>query len=395
MEYRFSKKMNSLKPSAIREILKSTADPEIISFAAGNPSVQAFPVDKIREISKEILESDPVAALQYGVTEGYPPLLRLIKKRLSVKLNTDYTDDETIVVSGAQQALDLAGKVLLNEGDAMLCENPSFIGALNSFKANGASLAGIELENDGVNLEKLENAIKQNKNVKAFYVIPNFQNPSGITTSLEKRKAIYDICSQNSVIVLEDDPYGELRFHGEDIPAIKSFDNKGAVIYCGSFSKVLAPGIRVGHVTANREIINRMVVAKQSADVHTNMWAQLVCYKFMTECDFDAHLANLRKIYKDKCNLMISEIDKNFSRDFIHTNPEGGLFIWCTAPARADIMEFCRRAVEKKVAVVPGSAFLPYADKESTTSFRLNFSTPTDDEIIKGIRLLGEVTNSI
>ncbi len=395
MSYKFSNKIDRLKPSAIREILKATADPNVISFAAGNPSGEAFPVRAIQSISEQLLKSDPILALQYGISEGYTPLRKLLKERLSGPLNTDYSCDDILIVSGAQQALDLASKVFTNEGDIILCENPSFIGALNSFKANGAELVGVELESDGVNIEKLERAVAENKNVKAFYVIPNFQNPSGITTSLEKRRAIYDICAKNGVIIIEDNPYGDLRFSGSDLPPIKSFDKDGIVVYCGSFSKVLSPGIRVGHITAAKDIISRLIVAKQSADVHTNMWAQLVCYKFLTEYDFDAHLDKLRAIYKSKCELMLKKINECFNPDFVHTVPEGGLFIWCTSPEGTDIIDFCAKAVEKNVAVVPGTAFLPYENRETTRSFRMNFSTPSDSEIIKGVELLGEVTKSI
>ena len=395
MDYKFSNKINRLKPSAIREILKATADPNVISFAAGNPSEEAFPINAVQTISEQVLKEDPILALQYGISEGYAPLREILKNMLSKPLCTDYSNDDILIVSGAQQALDLAGKVFTNEGDVILCENPSFVGALNSFKANGAELAGVELESDGVNIEKLEKVISENKNVKAFYIIPNFQNPSGITTSLEKRKAVYDICAKNNIIIIEDNPYGDLRFSGDDVPPIKSFDKDGIVVYCGSFSKVLSPGIRVGHITAAKEIINRLVVAKQSSDVHTSMWPQLICYNFLAKYDFDEHLKKLRSIYRHKCELMLNKIDECFNPDFVHTVPEGGLFIWCTAPNNVDIMEFCQKTVQKNVAVVPGTAFLPYEDRETTHSFRLNFSTPSDSEIVKGIKLLGEVTKTI
>lgn len=395
MNYNFSEKVSNLQASAIREILKFTSDPEVISFAAGNPAPEAFPVDDIKRISNEILNKNPILALQYSLTEGYTPLRNVLKERMLKEGNFNSDKDELIITSGAQQSNEICAKVLCDEGDTIICEAPSFIGSLNAFKSYNVNLVGIELEEDGINLEKLEEAIKTNQNTKLIYLIPNFQNPTGRTMSLEKRQLVYELAEKYDIFILEDNPYGDIRFAGEHIQSIKSMDTDGRVIYSGTFSKVLAPGIRVGYCSAPKEIISKIVVCKQVSDVHTNIWAQVLAERFLSTCDMESHLRQIRKIYKHKCELMLSEIKKNFSDKIKYTVPEGGLFIWCTLPEGYDMMSFCKRAVEEyKVAVVPGTAFT-VNETDKTTSFRLNFSTPTDDEIIKGCELIGKLSKEM
>ena len=291
--------------------------------------------------------------------------------------------------------MELSCKVLCNEGDTLICEAPSFIGSLNAFKSYKVNLVGVELEDDGINLEKLEDVLKANSNIKVLYLIPNFQNPTGNTMSLEKRKAVYELAKKYNFIIIEDNPYGDLRFAGEDIPTIKSLDTDGRVIYVGSFSKILAPGLRVGYVSAPKEIIQKMVVCKQVSDVHTNIWAQVICERFMTTCDLNSHFEKLRDVYKRKCELMLGEMDKHFSKKIKYTKPQGGLFIWATLPEGSDMLGFCKKAVEEyKIAVVPGSAFM-ISESDKTNSFRLNFSTPTDDKIVKGCEILGRMTREL
>ena len=395
MNYAFSNKVTGLQASAIREILKFTSDPEVISFAAGNPAPEAFPIDDIKQISEELLKENPILALQYSITEGYTPLRDAVKERMLKEGNFNPEIDEIIITSGAQQANELSCKVMLNEGDTLICEAPSFIGSLNSFKSYNVNLVGVELEDDGINIEKLEEAIKANKNIKILYLIPNFQNPTGKTMSLEKRKKALELAKKYNFLILEDNPYGDLRFNGEDIPTIKSMDTDGYVIYSGSFSKVLAPGLRIGYVCAPREIIQKIVVCKQVSDVHSNIWAQAVAHKFITTRDFDKHIKGLKEIYKKKCTLMLTEIKKNFSSKISYTMPDGGLFIWCTLPEGSDMMGFCSKAVQEyKIAVVPGSAFM-INEKDKTYSFRINFSTPTDEQIIKGCEILGKLSKDM
>lgn len=394
MTYEFSEKVSHLQASAIREILKFTVDPEVISFAAGNPAPEAFPVKKLNKISAEIFNDNPIGALQYSVTEGYTPLRDLLKKELEKKGEFDPDRDDLIITSGAQQANELACKVLCDPGDILCCEAPSFIGSLNAFKSYNVDLKGITLEEDGVNIEELEKTFASGK-VKVFYIIPNFQNPTGRTTSLEKRKSIYSLAKEYGVMILEDNPYGDLRFDGQAVPSLKSMDNDGIVMYSRTFSKILAPGIRVGYIAAPKEIINKIVVCKQVSDVHTNIWAQMLAYNFMVQNDMNEHIAGLQKIYKHKCALMIEQIEKNFSSKLKFTRPEGGLFIWCTLPDGCDMNAFCKRAVsEFKVAVVPGNAFM-INESDKTTSFRMNFSTPTDEQIIKGCEMMGKLSKEM
>lgn len=391
MSYKFSEKMDHLKPSVIREILKYSSDPAVIPFSAGNPAPEAFPVEKIQAISANILAKEPIAALQYSITEGYPKLIEAVTNDLKNRLHIGADTDRVIITSGAQQGIDLTVKSFCSKGDVIICESPSFVGSLNAFKASEATLVGVPMDEDGMNMEQLEDALKANPTAKLIYTIPNFQNPSGITMSMEKRRKMYQLAKQYGVCIIEDNPYGDLRFAGEDVPAIKTLDEDGIVIYCGSFSKVLSPGLRVGFVCANADIIQKITVLKQTNDVHTNILAQMVAYHFMTECDFVGHLENLRKIYKHKAELMLSEMDKHFSKNVTWTIPQGGLFLWCTLPEDQDMLAFCQDAVKNhKVAVVPGNAFMT-SDDVPTTSFRMNYSTPTDEQIIAGVKILGDL----
>ena len=395
MDYKFSDKVSKLQASAIREILKFTSDPEVISFAAGNPAPEAFPKEKIAEISAELLENDPILALQYSVTEGYSPLRDFLKDWLGSKHCFHPEFDELIVTSGGQQANELSCKVLLNEGDTLLCESPSFIGSLNAFRSYNVNIVGVDMDDDGINLEKLENALKTEKNVRVLYLIPNFQNPTGRTMSLEKRKAVYELACKYDFIILEDDPYGELRFAGEFLPSIKSLDTEGRVIYSSTFSKLISPGFRTGFVSAPEPIIRKIIVCKQVSDVHSNIWAQVVSHRFMTAIDRDEHFKKLRGIYKNKCELMCGCIDSGFSKKITYIKPEGGLFIWCTLPEGCDMNSFCKRAVsEYKIAVVPGNSF-SIDENEVSRSFRLNYSTPTNEQIKKGMDILSKMTKEL
>lgn len=395
MDYIFSDKVSSLQPSVIREILKFTSDPEVISLAAGNPAPEAFPVKEIAGITAKLLAENPINALQYSVTEGYTPLRNRLKERMKKAACFDENSDELIITSGAQQANELACKVLLNEGDTLFCEAPSFIGSLNAFKSYNVNLVGIPMEEDGMKLDALEEALKTANKPKLIYIIPNFQNPTGLCTSLEKRKTIYELAKKYGVMILEDNPYGDIRFAGENIPSIKTMDKDGIVIYSRTFSKTLAPGLRVGYVSAPKPVIQKMVVCKQVSDVHTNIMAQMICDEYLKKYDMDAHLEEIRAVYRHKCGLMIDEIDKNFSRKITVTKPEGGLFIWATLPEGSDMMGFCNTAVQKyKVAVVPGTAFLIH-ETDKTSSFRLNFSTPTDEQLIKGCEILGKLSKEM
>lgn len=389
MEYVFSDKVSGMKPSAIREIFKSLTDKSIISFAAGNPSPLSFPVEKMRVISDDIFKNNAAFALQYGITEGYPKLREQIALRLKERFAVGSENDETIITTGGQQGIDLTAKVLCNEGDTVICENPSFIGALNAFRSYNANLVGVDLEPDGMNIEALENALKTHTNTKLIYVIPTFQNPAGITTSFEKRKAILALAEKYNVIVLEDNPYGELRFAGEDVPTIKSLDKNGRVVYCSSFSKILSAGMRIGFLCGPKEIIQKVVVVKQVNDVHTNLFFQILASEFIERFGLDDHIKGIRTLYRAKCDLMLSELDKHVAGKAIFTRPEGGLFIWLTVKG-GDGDEIAKKAIANKVAVVTGSSFNPIQGGHSD-SVRLNYSTPSDEEIVEGVKRLAGV----
>lgn len=394
MEYRISEKMQALKPSAIREIFKALTDPSIISLAAGNPSPESFPVEDLARISAEIFSDSSTAALQYSVTEGYPPLREDVKARLASRFGIGRDFDMTIITSGGQQGIELLCKTMCDEGDTVIVEEPSFIGALNAFRSNGAKLVGIPMEDDGIDIGKLEDAMKNNPRAKILYLIPTFQNPSGTCMSLEKRKKVYDLAKKYNIIILEDNPYGELRFAGEEIPTIKSFDEDGYVVYSGSYSKVLSAGMRIGFICGPEAIVQKMVVAKQVEDVHTNIFFQMLCHRYIAECDMDKHVADIRKLYKHKCDLMLSELDKKMPKCVRYTRPEGGLFLWCTLPDNISQPDFVKAAMAKKVAVVPGQTFNSDPNSPSQ-SFRLNYSTPSDEQIVEGIDRLAETVNSM
>ncbi len=394
MEYKFSERVLTLKPSAIREIFKYAADSTYISLSAGNPAPEAFPVKPLAEISAKLMAENPILALQYSTTEGYTPLRDHLRAYMREKHNTGRDFDDILITSGAQQIMDLFTKSILNEGETVLTEAPSFIGTLNDFRSYRAKLVGIPMDTDGMNMEALEKALRTEKNVKFIYTIPNFQNPSGITMSLEKRKKLYDLAKQYGVMILEDNPYGDLRYAGEALPTIKSFDEEGIVLYAGSFSKVISPGMRVGYAIGPKPVLAKMTVCKQGQDVHTNIWSQVLCHRFMTEYDYEAHLDGLRALYTKKRAFLLDLMEKNLAPHITWDPFDGGLFAWCHLPAGVDMQAFVQKALEKKVCVVPGTAFLT-DENEPCDAFRINFSTPTDEQLQKGIELLGEAVREM
>lgn len=394
MEYKFSERVLTLKPSAIREIFKYAADLTYISLSAGNPAPEAFPVKPLAEISAKLMAENPILALQYSTTEGYTPLRDHLRAYMREKHNTGRDFDDILITSGAQQIMDLFTKSILNEGETVLTEAPSFIGTLNDFRSYRAKLVGIPMDTDGMNMEALEKALRTEKNVKFIYTIPNFQNPSGITMSLEKRKKLYDLAKQYGVMILEDNPYGDLRYAGEALPTIKSFDEEGIVLYAGSFSKVISPGMRVGYAIGPKPVLAKMTVCKQGQDVHTNIWSQVLCHRFMTEYDYEAHLDGLRALYTKKRAFLLDLMEKNLAPHITWDPFDGGLFAWCHLPAGVDMQAFVQKALEKKVCVVPGTAFLT-DENEPCDAFRINFSTPTDEQLQKGIELLGEAVREM
>ena len=387
MDIRFSENTEPLRPSAIREIFKSLTDPSVISFAAGNPSPLCFPSEQFRQFCGEILESDPAAALQYGITEGYTPLRQALLKRCRTRFGIGGDGDSVIVTTGGQQGIDLTAKVLCNRGDTVICEEPTFIGALNAFRAHGCKTAGVPMRGASIDPDELEAVIKRAERPKLIYLIPTFQNPTGRTMPEDVRAACLRIAEKYGLLILEDNPYGELRFSGEDVPTIKSMDKDGRVIYCSSFSKILSPGIRVGYVICRDDVASKIAVCKQVNDVHTNQLMQMVCHRFMTDFDLDAHIKRITRVYREKAALMIGALDESCGGVIEYTRPEGGLFIWAWLPALTDHDGFVKALAAKKLAVVPGSTFSCTAGAPSA-GFRLNYSMPADDMIIKGVEIL-------
>lgn len=390
LNFKFSERISTLQPSAIREILKVTQDPTVISFAAGNPAPESFPAAEMASIAAEIFANNAASALQYGVTEGYGPLKEVTAKRMKEKYNVGRTFDDIIITSGGQQAIEMLTKALVNEGDVILCEMPSFIGALNAFRSYNAKLIGIPMDHDGMDMEVLERTLQTTQNVKFIYTIPTFQNPSGHVMSLERRKKLLELAQKYNVLILEDSPYFELRFAGEYVPPIKSMDETGCVLFSGSYSKVLAPGIRIGFAIAPKELISKLTVAKQVSDVHTNLFFQMIAAEYLKRYDLDAHIAKICDLYRTRAELMCNRIDEKFGGKVQYVRPTGGLFLWCSLPEGYDSMDFCRKTGEKKVVAVPGSSF-SIDEREVTPSFRMNYSLPSEEQICKGIDLMAEV----
>ncbi len=388
---KFSDRVKHLEGSAIREMFKLMAKPGIISFAGGSPDSSLFPAKELADIAQEILSTKGPLALQYGITEGYQPLRDWVTDRLS-KQGIVGESDDTIIISGGQQGIDLAAKSLINEGDAVICENPSFIGGLNSFRSYNAELIGVDVKNDGIDTEQLEEVLKAHQNVKVLYTIPTFQNPSGITMSVEKRKKLLELAEKYDFIIFEDNPYGELRFSGEPVPTIKSLDKSGRVVYFGSFSKILSPGMRIGHATADSDLINRMVICKQVQDVHTPVLTQMICHEYVIRYSIDEHIKESCRFYGEKCEYMMRLMDELFPKCVEHTRPQGGIFLFCTMPEGVDSKELLKAAIDKNVAFVPGATTM-VDEHKIYSSFRLNYSMASFEQIEQGIKVLAEVLN--
>lgn len=392
MVFEYSNKVKGMKPSIIREILKQMNDPELISFAGGNPAADSFPIEAIRHFSAELLQNEPVAALQYSISEGHPAMRAAARDFANRQWLVVSERDEIIITSGSQQIIEFMAKLLCNEGDTVAVEEPAFLGGYNAISSFGAQLVGVDVEPDGVNLAALEAVFAANPKPKFFYCIPNFQNPTGYCTSLEKRKAIYKLAVQYGVPVLEDDPYGALRIAGQALPPIKHFDTEGAVVYAGSFSKIFCPGLRLAFCAADPGLIGKMTVAKQVSDVHTNIFAQRICERVLTQTDMDAHIQRLQNIYRDKAEYMMAQIDEKLTGRIQYIKPQGGMFVWATLPEGVSASEFTSRCLAKKLAVVPGAAFYASESKAAAcNSVRLNFSTPTKPQIEQGVAIMSRV----
>lgn len=386
---RFSKRMDNVKASAIREILKLTQRPNIISFAGGLPAPELFPVKEIKEITNRVLDTAGEKALQYSATDGFDPLREGIVQLLKEKNIQNIKRDNVLITNGSQQGLSFSGKIFLDPGDIVLVESPSYLGAINAFRASGCEFVEVETDDQGMIMSDLEEAIQSNDRARMIYVIPDFQNPTGKTWSLERREKLIALANKYNLPVVEDNPYGELRFDGEAIPPIKSLDTENRVIYLGTFSKTFCPGLRIGWVLADEEILNKYILLKQGADLHTSSLAQRQIALFLEEYDFKGHIESLKKVYKERRDLMMSSIKKYFPDVVEYTYPEGGLFTWVILPEGIDTDQMMVKAVEKGVAYVPGGSFFPNGGHKNT--MRINYSNMPNDKIVEGIKILGKV----
>lgn len=388
MNLNYAKRMDNIKASEIRELLKLTQQPQIISFARGLPAPESFPIEELTRIGRMVLEDTGVQALQYGSTEGYPPLREAISKRMA-KTKVDVKADDILVTSGSQQGLDFAAKIFINPGDIIVCESPTYLGAINAFKAYEPEFIEIDTDKDGMIMEDLEKALKDNDKVKFIYVIPDFQNPSGKTWSIERRKKLVELANKYDVAILEDNPYGELRFEGEILSAIKYYDEEGRVIFLGTFSKILCPGLRLGWVAASPEILNKFIMVKQGADLQSSTISQMEVARFIEEYDLDEHIEKIIDLYRERRDLMMKTIEEEFPKEATYTYPEGGLFTWVVLPEYMNARELAVKALEQNVAYVPGGSFYPNGGNENT--FRLNYSNMDNERIVEGIKRLGKV----
>lgn len=391
MKTKFASRMKSVPRSFIREILKVTTDPEIISFAGGLPNLQMIPVRELEAAADKVFESDGTRALQYSTTEGYYHLREWICKRYLEKKGIKASPDDILITTGSQQALDLLSKVLIDKDDRVVIEKPGYLGAIQAMSVFQPKFNAVEVDETGVDTDKLEKVFKAKK-PKLFYAVPNFQNPSGITYSDAVRKKTAVLCKKYSVLFVEDDPYGELRFEGNDMPAVKNYLGKDGVMF-GSFSKIVAPGLRLGWVFAPKDIMERIVTVKQAADLHTNFLAQRITYQYLLDNSIDAHIEKLRKVYGVHAKAMLSAIEKYFPQEVAYTRPQGGMFIWATLPKGLSAMDMIKPALKDKVAFVPGDPF--YTDVKGANTMRLNYSNAAPDVITEGIKRLGNTIKKL
>ena len=387
----FADRMATTHRSFIREILKVTQDSNVISFAGGLPNPRLFPVKELADACLKVLQEDGENVLQYSTTEGYLPLREYIAERYFVKKGLQVSPDEILITNGSQQGLDLIGKVFLNKGDRIVIERPGYLGAIQAFGIYEPEFMPIPLLEDGIDIDLLEKALEANQ-TKLFHTVINFQNPSGVTYSRRKREQLANIINAHNTVLVEDNHYGELRFIGEDLPSMKSY-LPDATIVLGSFSKVVTPGLRLGWICAGPDVMEMIVVAKQSSDLHSNYLSQRAVYRYLMDHDLDEHILNIREVYKRQRDSMVSMIEKHFPEEIKCTKPEGGMFLWATLPEKLSSLHLFKLATEKKVAFVPGRAF--YVDGGGDNTLRLNFSNSDREKIEEGIKRLAKVMKRV
>lgn len=387
MPSRYAPRMGTIPKSFVREILKVTQDPEVISFAGGLPNPRFFPTQGIAQAAAEALTGTNGSALQYGTTEGYAPLREYIAQRYRTTEGFDVSADEILITNGSQQALDLIGKVFIDRQDPIAIERPAYLGAIQAFSVYEPQYHPVPLMDDGVDIDRLADVLRAHR-VKFFHTVINFQNPSGISYSAEKRHALAKLAKEHDIFVIEDDPYRELRFEGTAAPSMRHQLGDKAILL-GSFSKIVAPGLRLGWVCAPHETMANLVVAKQASDLHSNSFCQRMLHRFLMSHDIDEHIALIRAGYKRQKDIMLAALEAHFPPEASFTRPEGGMFIWATLPEQLSALELFEHALREKVAFVPGTSF--FVDGGGAHNMRLNFSNADETRIEEGIARLGNI----
>ncbi len=385
---KLAKRMDYLRASEIRELLKLTQRPEVISFAGGLPAAELFPTHEMAEVTRLVMEREGSSALQYSTTEGDPDLRHKIATRMNARLGTRVEADDILITSGSQQGLEFSGKVLIDEGDVVLCESPTYLGALNAFRAYSPRFVPVETDDDGMVPEAVARALREHPGAKFIYVIPDFQNPSGRTWSLARRQALLELAAAHEVAVLEDGPYSELRFEGEPLPALKALDEHDLVIYLGTFSKIFCPGLRTAWLAAPKSLRSKYVLVKQGADLHTGTLVQRQVATYLDHYDLDANIVRLCALYRERRDAMVRCLEQELPPTVTFTRPAGGLFLWATFPATVNARELLEVCVRANVAFVPGGAFFCEPGHENTA--RLNFSYCGPERIEEGCRRFGK-----
>ena len=389
MNYPFARRMNKIPRSFVREILKVTDDDDIISFAGGLPNPQSFPVEAIKDATSRVLTEDGDKVLQYSTTEGYRPLREFIAQRYR-RQSMEVEVEDILITNGSQQCLDLVGKVFLDQGDGVIMERPTYLAAIQAFGLYEPTFHSVPLLEDGVDTTALENILEE-EDIKLFYTVTSFQNPTGITYSAGKREKVAEIMAKHNTILVEDNPYGEIRFMGTDIPPIKS-QLPDSILF-GTFSKIVSPGMRMGWIVAPPEVMDKLVTAKQASDLHSNYFTQRVVYQYLQDNEVDSHIQNIRKLYKAQRDQMVQSIKEYLPEGVKHTAPEGGMFLWVTLPEGVSSMDLFELAMEEKVAFVPGETF--YTENPEKNTMRLNFSNSSEEEIVEGMKRLGTATRKL
>ena len=384
----FSKRMRFMTTSEIHELLKVTARPDIISFAGGLPAPELFPTEEIAQVAKDLLLTEGSSLLQYCTTEGRPTLRGKIARRMWDKCSARVSPDEILITTGSQQGLDFAGKLFLDSGDVVLCESPSYLGAFNAFNAYEPEFVEVPTDSGGLIPEELDRILATTPRCKFIYVIPDFQNPTGRTWSLERRKAFMEVINKYRLPVVEDNPYGELRYEGSRLPSLKALDTEGLVLFLGTFSKIFCPGLRLGWIAADKKLLSECIKIKQSADLHTSNLDQGIADAYMDRYDLDAHVREIVNLYRHRRDLLLKCMQEELPAEAKWTHPEGGLFLWLTLPEGVSARKVIGRCVEMKVVAVIGDAFYPKGKTDQ--SMRLNFSNMPDERIIEGMQRMGK-----